>query len=328
MRPLRIQLFVILAGLLLMALKAYAWFITGSLAILSDALESIVNLIAGGMAFYSLWLAGRPSDKEHPYGHGKVEFISALVEGVLILLAAFAISWKSINGLFSPTPLNALSTGVALTAFCGAAHFAMAKILLNASKKHRSQALEGEGRHLMSDALSSLALILGLGVMWLTGQYWIDPVISMVFAAYIAFTGVRLIRKSLGGIMDEADPEVLKEVGEVLNRVRTPDIVDVHNLRVIRYGGDVHIDAHATIPWYWSVQEGHDRLDNLAEDLRNHFPKEVEVFLHADPCLPTSCKLCTLLDCPHRTEPFSKETPWTLSALTTNRRHGLQTKSE
>jgi len=323
MRPLRIQLFVIIAGLVLMALKAYAWWITGSLAILSDALESIVNLAAGLMALYSLWLAGRPSDKEHPYGHGKVEFISALTEGVLVLLAAVAIAWKSFGGLLAPQPLNALPIGLALTSFCGAAHFMLARILLKASRKHRSQALEGEGRHLMSDALSSLALVLGLGVMWITKLEWIDPVISLVFAGYIAFTGFRLIRKSLGGIMDEADPEVLAEVVEVLKRERTPDIVDIHNLRVIRYGADIHIDAHATIPWYWSVQEGHDRLDNLADNLRSYFPKEVEVFLHADPCLPTSCKLCTLQGCPHRQAPFTQETPWTLSALTTNRRHGL-----
>jgi cation diffusion facilitator family transporter len=323
MKPVRLQFWILLAGFLLMGLKLFAWYSTGSVAILSDALESMVNISAGAFALFSLWLASRPSDKEHPYGHGKIEFISALIEGTLVLLAAVGIVVKSISALLHPEPLQALNLGVMITLFCGLVHGILAWILRREARKFRSQTLYAESGHLFSDALSSAALALGLGLMFLYPKPWLDPVISLVFAAYIAFIGIRLIRKSLGGIMDEADPEVLEEVKNICVKARKEEIIDIHNLRVIRYGADIHIDAHVTLPWYWDIQKGHDELELLGNEFRAAFSSSVEVFLHADPCLPSSCKLCELKDCAVRSFPFEHKVEWGLEALCKNKRHNL-----
>lgn len=321
MEALRLQRIVLAVGLLIMGIKLCAWLITGSVAVLSDALESLVNISAGTFSLYALWLSTRPHDTDHPYGHGKIQFISAGVEGSMILIAAVAIFWKSIDTLVDPEPVEQIPVGIVLTFLAGVLHWVMGSFMIKKGRNSRSLALEAGGKHLRSDAVTSLALILGLLAMQIFPYHWIDPVISMAFGVYVAWNGITVIRASLAGIMDEADPDVLESVVQAMRLHRNDQIIDIHNLRVIRYGSDIHIDAHVTIPWYLNVREGHEILETLSDALKNAFDSRVEVFLHADPCLPASCRICSMIDCPKRAQPFHEKLDWSLNLLQDNKRH-------
>lgn len=317
----RLQAWVLAGGVLIMAVKLYGWWITDSNAILSDALESFVNIGAGSFSLFALWWASQPRDRDHPYGHGKVEFLSALVEGVLILVAGGGIAVKSGYNLFYPLELRALDTGLILAAFGGLANYGMGWVMVRSGRKRNSLALEAEGRHLKSDAYSSAGLVLGVGIVLLTGWWWMDNVLGLAFGVMIAVTGVRLIRRSTAGILDEADDAALEAIRKKLNELRKPQWIDVHNMRLIRYGRAWHVDAHLTLPWYWDLRRGHDEAEELDLAMNRALDQDVEFFIHLDPCLPSSCPLCTV-DCPHRQSPFERKLEWTQDSLRSNRRHG------
>lgn len=320
----RIQFAAVLVGLALMALKFGAYFITHSNAILTDALESIVNVIAGGFALYSLWLAAHPRDENHPYGHGKVEFISAGVEGALITIAGFIIFGKSIYNLIYPQEIHQLDWGLAIVAVAGGINFGLGWFLVKKGKEHRSITLQADGKHLMSDGWSSLGLVIGLVIILLTGINWIDNVVAMIFGCIIAYSGVKLIRGSVAGIMDEADIELMKELVQILNLNRRENWIDIHNLRIIKYGSNLHIDAHVTLPYYLNLQEVHDELEAIDHIVTGYFGEQTEFFLHPDPCIPTSCPICTKADCPVRQHTFTHREEWTLENLMKNKKHGKE----
>ncbi len=318
---LRIQRWVLVLGFVIMGIKLLAWWLTGALSVLSDALESVINLTAGAFSLYAIWLSARPNDHDHPYGHGKIQFLAAGLEGGLIVFAASAIVWKAVDGFQDPQPINDLAWGAILTAVAGTTHFLVGRYMMKKGKETRSLALEAGGRHLWTDAFSSFALLLALLAFQLFPHPWLDPAISIGFALYIGWSGFSVLRASLAGIMDEADPEVLEKVAETLRQHKHPQLIDIHNLRVIRYGGDIHIDAHATIPWFLNVQEGHDVLEAVSQTLQSAFPSRVEVFLHADPCLTTSCRICPMVNCEKRKTGFEEEIVWKVPVLQANRRH-------
>lgn len=318
---LRIQRWVLVLGFVIMGIKLLAWWLTGALSVLSDALESVINLTAGAFSLYAIWLSARPNDHDHPYGHGKIQFLAAGLEGGLIVFAASAIVWKAVDGFQDPQPIKDLAWGAVLTAVAGTTHFLVGRYMMKKGKETRSLALEAGGRHLWTDAFSSFALLLALLAFQLFPHPWLDPAISIGFALYIGWSGFSVLRASLAGIMDEADPEVLEKVAETLRQHKHPQLIDIHNLRVIRYGGDIHIDAHATIPWFLNVQEGHDVLEEVSQTLQSAFPSRVEVFLHADPCLTTSCRICPMVNCEKRKAGFEEEIVWKVPVLQANRRH-------
>lgn len=318
---LRIQRWVLVLGFVIMGIKLLAWWLTGALSVLSDALESVINLTAGAFSLYAIWLSARPNDHDHPYGHGKIQFLAAGLEGGLIVFAASAIVWKAVDGFQDPQPIKDLAWGAILTAVAGTTHFLVGRYMMKKGKETRSLALEAGGRHLWTDAFSSFALLLALLAFQLFPHPWLDPAISIGFALYIGWSGFSVLRASLAGIMDEADPEVLEKVAETLRQHKHPQLIDIHNLRVIRYGGDIHIDAHATIPWFLNVQEGHDVLEEVSQTLQSAFPSRVEVFLHADPCLTTSCRICPMVNCEKRKTGFEEEIVWKVPVLQANRRH-------
>lgn len=318
----RLQTIALVVGVIIMGAKLVGWYITQSTAILSDALESVVNLTAGAFSLYALWLAARPRDKNHPYGHGKVEFFSALNEGILIAVAGLLILYESISGFWNPHALNKLDLGLVLTAAGGLGNYIMGWILEQKGKERRSLALEAEGKHLKSDAYSSLGLILGLGVILLTNWIWLDNVLGLIFGLIILYTGYQLVRRSAAGMMDEADEEVLLILEKALQEIRRPEWIDLHNIRVIRYGRMWHIDAHLTLPWYWSVQEAHFEMERFNQELNEHLKEDVECFIHLDPCMPSSCKICQIQECPHRKEPAQEVIPWNRYNLVRNRQHG------
>ncbi len=305
-----------------MAIKFLAWRLTHSNTILSDALESIVNVTAGSFALYSLWLAAKPRDKEHPYGHGKVEFISAGFEGGLVVLAGGVIIWRAVQALLSQQHLHDLDTGIALAATAGALNLLMGLTLKRRGKAAHSITMEASGEHLLSDAWSTVAMVFGLVLIHFTGLVWLDQVFAIAFACYIMYTGVRVFRRSVAGIMDEADPDLAREVIAILETHRRPQWVDVHNFRTIKYGSVLHIDCHVTLPWYYTLDRAHQEIADIELLVNTKCAREVELFIHMDPCIPTSCAICALPDCPERKAAFSKRIPWTLASTLVNKKHG------
>lgn len=305
-----------------MGIKFLAWWLTHSNTILSDALESIVNVIAGSFALYSLWLAAKPRDREHPYGHGKVEFISAGVEGGLVVLAGALIIWRAVQALIDQQHLHALDTGIALTGSAGVLNLLMGLVLKRRGRAAHSITLEASGEHLLSDAWSTAAMVGGLVLMRLTGLLWLDPLFAILFAGYIMYTGLRVFRRSVAGIMDEADPELAREVIAILENHRRPQWVDVHNFRTIKYGPVLHIDCHVTLPWYYSLEQAHQEIAAIEALVNAECPREVELFIHMDPCIPHSCAICSLTECAERKAPFSHRIVWDLDSVLQNQKHG------
>lgn len=319
----RLQGGVLLAGVVLMSIKFLAWRLTHSNTILSDALESIVNVVAGAFALYSLVLAAKPRDSDHPYGHGKVEFISAGIEGGLVVLAGIVIIWRAVQALLSHQELHDLDIGIALASVAGGLNLMMGLILKRRGKQAHSITMEASGAHLLSDAWSTVAMIIGLVLIHFTGLLWLDQLFAIVFACYIMFTGFRVFRRSVAGIMDEADMGLASSVIELMEANRHPQWVDLHNFRMIKYGALLHIDCHVTLPWYYSLERAHDEISALEQLVNERIGREVELFIHMDPCLPSSCAICALADCPERKAPFKQRVPWTLETVTVNAKHGL-----
>ncbi|MEO8068991.1 MAG: cation diffusion facilitator family transporter [Flavobacteriales bacterium] len=319
----RMQALVLATGCVLMAMKFIAWRITHSNTILSDALESIVNVTAGAFALYSLWLAAKPRDREHPYGHGKVEFISAGIEGGLVVLAGGFIIWRSVQALLAHQHLSDLDTGILLTAGAGAVNLFMGLALKRRGKRAHSITMEASGAHLLSDAWSTVAMICGLILIRITALLWLDQLFAMIFAVYIIYTGLRVFRRSVAGIMDEADLDLAREVISTLEEYRPPQWVDVHNFRMIKYGAVLHIDCHVTLPWYFSLERAHREIAAIEQLTNDRSSHEVELFIHMDPCVPKSCSVCALGDCPERQAPFKERVTWTLDTVLTNSKHGL-----
>lgn len=322
----RIQLFAVLVGLLLLLAKFSAYFITHSNAILTDALESIINVVAGGVATYSLLLAALPKDRNHPYGHGKVEFLSAGFEGTLIALAGILIAVKSVYNLWHPIRLHDLDTGMMLTSVAGAVNYGVGWLLYRNGKRTNSLTLMAGGKHLQSDAYSSLGLLLGLFVVYITHQIWLDNIVAIVFGGVIVFTGLRIVRQSVAGIMDEADYELSKKIIHILDdhRPKYPNWIDLHNLRIIKYGAGLHIDCHLTLPWFMTTKEAHDQAEAAAQCVAQHVETPVEFFIHIDPCTPPeSCRLCIKRDCLLRQTPLEKRIDWHLDNVLENKQHRL-----
>lgn len=310
-------------SVVLMGLKFFAYWITHSNAILTDALESIINVVAGSFAVFSLAVALQPKDDNHPYGHGKIEYLSAGLEGGMIFLAGAAIIGKSIYGFFEPPQLKSLDTGIWIAGIAGACNYIMGSILVRVGKKHNSILMVADGKHLISDTVSSIGLIAGLVVIQLTALLWLDNVLAIIFGIVIFHTGYKLIRVSVTGLLDEADYEKLEKMIAQLNQKRHPKWIDIHNLRAIKYGSQLHVDCHMTLPWYDSLEDSHNEVQAVEELLKSSMDDEIEVFVHSDPCLPASCPICTLTECNARKAPFIKRLDWTMTNILPDRKHEL-----
>ena len=319
------QQWVAALSVLLLAGKLVAYYLTNSVAILTDALESIVNVVAGLFGLYSLHLSAKPKDADHPYGHGKIEFISAGVEGVMISFAAIFILFESVRNLITPLPLQRLDTGIALIAGTAVINFFMGRWCLRTGRKNNSLALQASGKHLISDTYTTGGILAGLVLLYLTGISWLDSVVAMLFAAIIFYTGFRIVRTSVAGIMDERDKGLLRQMIEVLDHDRSKNWIDIHNIRIIKYGSTLHIDCHVTVPWYLNVHEAHDEIDKLGNLVRREFGDAMELFVHSDGCLPTSCPICIKDDCPVRHHAFLRRIKWTVQNMERDEKHQAET---
>jgi cation diffusion facilitator family transporter len=308
-------------SVVLMLAKFGAYFLTHSNAILTDAAESIVNVLASGFAFYSIYLATLPKDENHPYGHGKVEFFSAFVEGALIGIAGIIIIFKSSYDLIFPKEIFQLLEGAVIIGITGVINLVVGYYLIGMGKKHRSLTLEADGRHLLTDAVTSAGLVAGIVLIKITQTYWLDSVISILLGMYIVYSGYKLTRTSVGGLMDESNMIVVKMIVDILQDNRQDAWIDVHNLRAQQYGSDLHIDCHITLPYYYDLNQVHTEISDIDKLINGNGEHSTELFIHADPCLPECCSYCKLKNCPVRQKAFQGEIEWAVENATKNKKH-------
>lgn len=310
-----------LVSILLAAIKFFAYFQTKSYSVLTDASESVVNVIASGFALYSVYLTKQPKDQNHPYGHGKIEFFSAGFEGALIALAGVFTLFPALVSFFKPHQVENIYNGIYLIFATILINGGLGYYIQKLGEKNNSIALIADGKHLQSDAISSLMLIVGLFIVKFTGYKYIDSILAIVLSFFLMKNGYDLLRKSIAGLMDESDYEVLKNLTKILNENRDKNWIDVHNLRVQKYGSDLHIDTHLTLPYYISLQESHDAVIKFEETFRKHIDSEIEIFTHTDPCLPECCSYCLISDCKVRKTAFEAKIDWTPEKLGINAKH-------
>ena len=322
-RQRRLILLSLFTGIGLMIVKFVAYFLTDSSAIFTDAAESIVNVVASGFAFYSIYLSAQPKDENHPYGHGKVEFFSVFLEGGLIFIAGAIILAKACYNLFFPAEISHLEEGIYLIAVTSVINFVVGFYIMKRGRALGSITLVADGKHLQVDAYSTVGLILGLLLMRLTGFQWIDVVISIVLGLFILFNGYKLLRQSIGGLMDESDTALVQDVVAILERNRKDVWIDVHNLRVQRYGNELHVDCHLTLPRYFDLIRVHDEISAVDQIVNKEMSVRTEFFVHADPCLPECCRYCQLDECPVRAHQFDKKISWGTDIVTRNQKHYL-----
>ena len=327
-----LQLITVCIGAVLLAGKFFAWWVTHSSTVLTDALESIINVVAGAIGLYSLYLSAHPKDENHPYGHGKIEFISAGVEGTLITLAGLLIIGQALISLIiGGTKIEQVDVGIYIAAFAGCVNYFLGYITEKQGHKTASLAMIAGGQHLKSDAYSTIGMILGLVLIFLLQSVWkldlaariTDNLVAVIFGILIAWTGYRILRKSVAGIMDEVDYELMKSILKHLNENRAENRIDVHNLRIIKYGPSLHIDCHITVPWFFNTRDAHEEVESLEHLLKDCIDSSVEVFVHVDPCIPNSCILCEKKDCVERTFEFNGRKEWTADMIMKNKKHGL-----
>ncbi|SMO89925.1 cation diffusion facilitator family transporter [Gracilimonas mengyeensis] len=320
----RVQKFIVAVAVVLFVIKMAAWYFTGSVAVLTDGLESIVNVISGFIGLYSLSLSAKPKDANHPYGHGKVEFISAGIEGTLIAIAGLFIIYEAIQSFIYPEPLQKLDLGIVLIALSAVVNYTFGWWAYKTGKENDSLALQASGKHLQTDTYTTLGIIGGLILIRLTNILWLDGAVAILFALIIMRMGFRILRVAVAGIMDETDEDLLEELIAFLQANRDPKWIDLHNLRIIKYGRILHVDCHLTLPWYLTVKEAHAELDKIEALITEKFGNRIEIFIHTDYCMEFSCRLCQVENCKVRRHPFEEEITWTVENVASNRRHKLK----
>jgi cation diffusion facilitator family transporter len=317
----RIIFISLITGFVLMMAKFGAYLLTASNFVLTDAAESIVNVIASAFAFFSIYLSSRPRDENHPYGHGKVEYFSVFIEGSLIGIAGVIIIIKSVYSLFYPTYIHDLLTGAMIIGATGLINGALGYYMIQKGKSLRSITLDADGRHLLTDMVTSVGLVAGLILIKLTEILWLDSALSILVALYIIFNGYKLIRKSVGGLMDEADFQVVTDIIHVLSEKRRDAWIDVHNLRAQKYGNELHIDCHMTLPNYFDLTHVHAEVSLVDKMINEEVGIKTELFIHSDPCVPECCHYCSMPNCPIRSEAQTETIAWTMDKVVRNKKH-------
>ena len=311
----KVQRWIVSLSIIILIGKFLAFYLTNSVGILTDAMESIVNVIAGLISLFSLYLSAKPKDKSHPFGHGKIELISASVEGILIMIAGGLIIYEAVKRLFDPALINKLDIGIIIVALGGLMNYLMGWYSIRMGRKYDSIALVAGGKHLQSDTYSTIGLVLGLTLLYFTRISWIDSSLALIFGSIILITGVNILRKTVANLMDEADVLVLESMVKAISDHRKPDWIDVHNAKTIKYGSQLFVDCDLTLPWYYNITESHNACDELKALLTSEFSGRVLVSIHSDPCGEKHCIHCLQTSCVYRKCPFEQEHILTLSEL-------------
>jgi len=312
----RVALLSIGTGVLVLGLKYLSFVLSGSVALKSDAIESIVNVVAAIFALGAIIFAGKPADKDHPYGHGKIEHFSAAFEGGLITLAAFVILIEAAHAFILGVQLKQLGRGLAVNLVAGAINGLLGWFLLHHGRKTRSRALEADGHHILSDFWTTMGIALGLLMVRLTGLTWMDPLMATVVGLLLARTGFRLVKESSSALLDSEDPHVVERVLGAMNRVRPWDVIAVHELRTFRSGRYTHVDVHLVVPEFYPIRQAHDLCEGFGVKSLREAGIEGEVHTHVDPCGRLYCDRCPAPDCLIRRAPGSASAPFMLEEST------------
>ncbi|MDD4185148.1 MAG: cation diffusion facilitator family transporter [Candidatus Methanomethylophilaceae archaeon] len=312
----RFSRWILILGITLLAVKISAWYITSSVAIMTDALESIVNVTAGAVGLYALYLSSRPPDKAHPFGHGGAEAISSSIEGLMMCVAGAIMVMEAIRNIISPSSLNDLDIGLVLVIVAAVANYAAGRMAIAKGRKNRSQALVASGYHLCTDTYTSAGIIAGLSIILAANHLgysvpWMDGAVAVIFALIVLYTGIRVVKASMDTIMSKADMEVLQKVVETLSEHRHDDWIDIHDIRVMKNGSTFHIDMHVTFPRDMTIEAQSREIDEVVEAINTKFNNTVDLMLMGDPCTYDFCVMCNR-DCEKRESEFGGYVRWTV----------------
>lgn len=309
----KVQTWIVSISALILVGKFGAYWLTHSVGVLTDALESIVNVVAELISLFSLRWAAQPRDKEHPFGHGKMELLSASIEGMLIIVAGGIIVYEGIRRLFVPTEIASLDIGIIVIAASAVVNYLMGWRSIQLGRKYSSIALVAGGKHLQSDTYSAVGLVAGLVCLLLfPEQQWIDSLLALIFGSIILIAGVKIIRKTSANLLDKADEALISDLAQTINEHREPEWIDIHNTKVIKYGSHIYIDCDLTIPWWYNIEEGHASGDKLKRLLTDKYGDKVQMTIHLDPCnifAHIRCAACGVGECSYRQIPFKARVP-------------------
>jgi cation diffusion facilitator family transporter len=311
----RIAILALLVSAIILAVKFIAYRLTHSTAVLTDAAESIINLIAGAFALYSIVLSARPADEKHPYGHGKVEYFAAGFEGAFIIIASLLMLGRALKAIMVPSEIHQLDLGMLLVGIGGAANGILGRYLVRCGRANNSIVIEANGKHIFSDAYTSVGVVLGLAAVKFTGIHLFDPLLASVLALQILLTGFRLVNQSFGGLMDAASPALLERLTKTLSKIRQDFMIDLHYLRCRRVGDSYHIDFHLIVPRFWDIDKSHIKVHEIEDLLFDDLAEQGEVIVHTEPCKPEWCNSCKVEPCPVRGDKFKEQIAWSTSSL-------------
>lgn len=308
-------------GIVVLGMKLVAWWVTQSSAVLSDALESIVNVVAAGFAVFALRFAAQPADRDHPYGHGKIEFVAASFEGGLVSFAALLILYSVVWSVLRGPGIRSVDLGLAVSVVAALANLALGAFLVRRGRRLSSATLIADGLHVLSDVWTTAGVLVGLLLVRFTGVLWFDPLAALLVGALLLRTGLRVLHGSVQSLIDKEDPELVKSVIEAFEACPRPGIIGLHRVRVIRHGNEVHVDAHLDVPEHWTVRQAHDAALELEQAMRKAAQLEGEIAFHLDPCQMEPCARCDLGDCPNRKAEFAGRKPLTVDEATKDGEH-------
>lgn len=294
--------------------KIGAYLITGSAAIFSDAAESVVHVMATSMALYSIILSSRPADDSHPYGHGNVEYFSAGIEGLLITVAAIFIIYESVVSIIQGPELKQLGIGAVVITFASVVNLLLGNFLIRTGKKTNSLTLIADGKHVLTDSITSFGVIAAVILVIITDIQLLDPIIAIVIALNILLTGYKLIRESIGGLMNEVKPETLNQLSTKLISIKKDYWIDIHELRFWQSGDKVFIDFHLILPYYFNIKQSHEEENIIEAELQKDF-SHADLKIHLDYCIPQLCSFCDYAECNVRSENKSKSFDWNVTKL-------------
>ncbi len=307
--------YYLIVSIFVLLVKFWAYYLTHSQAIFSDAVESIINV---GTAMISIWvvhISAKPADQDHPYGHGKIEYFSSAFEGGMISVAAVVVGVEAIRSIVRGSEIHQLDQGIGLMVVATLANLALGAYLLKVAKSSKSITLRASGLHVLSDFWTTLGVVVSIGLVLLFKINWIDPLCALIVAGFLAKTGVDLVRQSVSGLLDAEDKEILTSLKEIISKDDHPGIIQVHHCRIMRSGSYHHIDAHAVVPEFWNVLEAHRKTQEFEMRMIAKYPYDGELHLHMDPCRRAYCSVCDVAECPIRREAFEKKLETTLEDL-------------
>lgn len=320
------QKIVVVLGFTLLIVKYVAYWLTGSVAIFTDATESIVNVVAACVGIYALYLSAKPADKDHPFGHGKIEIVSSAIEGSMIMVAGALILYETIQSFINPGELtDSLDVGLILVALAAVANYVVGRAAIRKGKKNRSPALEASGRHLCSDTYSSVGILLGLFVVYIAeglgyDARWLDSSIAAVFGVIIICTGIRVLKKAVDDVMDKSDEPLIEDITETINEYRHDDWIDIYNVRVIKYGSRLYVNLKVVLPRKLTVEQQALENEEIDEAIRSRYGDSAETSINPVPCQPFHCRYCDR-NCLYRSCAFEGYLGWNPDVLSTSETH-------